>query len=173
MPRSSGSALVLSFVLLATLPVGKARGDDAPPPRWSPKAAAKYLDERAAWWLGWSGSARGQGTACLSCHTAMPFALARPALGKQLGETAAGAAEKKLIDNVQKRVENWAKIVQGAATDKDPFLPFYPKNRKPSALGTEAVLNALVLVNHDARWANGALGATTRKALGHLWEQQQ
>jgi squalene-hopene/tetraprenyl-beta-curcumene cyclase len=103
----------------------------------------------------------------------MPFALARPALGEWLGETGAGAAEKKLIDVLKKRVENWGEIVSNPTSDKDPFIPFYPKNMKPSSLGTESVLNALVLVNYDARRANGALGAPARQALDHLWGQQK
>src|SRR5262249_7346090 len=149
---------------------GKAQGGDAAQSAWSPQAAAKYLDGRADWWLNWSGAARGQGTACLSCHTSLPFALARPALGGQLGEKSAGAVEKRLIDVLKKRVENWDKIVSSASGSKDPFLPFYSKNRKPSALGTEAILNALILVNYDARQANGALSPPARKALDHLWE---
>jgi len=103
----------------------------------------------------------------------MPFALARPALAGPLAETSAGTAEQKLIDNVKKRVEHWEKIVTTSTTDKNPFVPFYSEERKPSALGTESVLNALVLVNYDARWAKGTLNPATKKALGHLWEQQQ
>jgi squalene-hopene/tetraprenyl-beta-curcumene cyclase len=167
------AVMLLSVVPLATLQVGNARGGDAAQPSWRPKAAGQYLDGRADWWLNWSGAARGQGTACISCHTAMPFALARPALAEPLGETAAGAVERRLIDGVTKRVESWGKIVSDGPADKDAFAPFYPKKRKPSALGTEAVLNALVLVNHDAKRANGALRAPTRKALDHLWEQQK
>jgi squalene-hopene/tetraprenyl-beta-curcumene cyclase len=161
-----------TFVLLATLQAGTAKAEDSPQPSWSPQAAAKYLDGRADWWLTWSGSARGQGTACLSCHTTVPYALARPVLGAQLGETAAGAVEKKLIGILDKRVQNWDKIVTAAA-DKDPFVPFYSGQRKPSALGTESVLNALILVNHDVRRGKGVLRPQTGKALTHLWEQQQ
>src|SRR5207253_8346494 len=74
---------------------------------------------------------------------------------------------------LRKRVENWDKIVADATADKDPFVPFYPMNRKPSALGTEAVVNALVLVNYDARRAKGTLSGPTQKALAYLWQQQQ
>jgi squalene-hopene/tetraprenyl-beta-curcumene cyclase len=42
---------------------------------WSPKAAAAYLDRRADWWMGWQGAARDHGTFCVSCHTALPYAL--------------------------------------------------------------------------------------------------
>jgi squalene-hopene/tetraprenyl-beta-curcumene cyclase len=163
------TGLIVTLVLLATLPVGSVRGEETARPSWDARAAAKYLDGRADWWLGWSGSARGQGTACLSCHTSMPIALAQPALG----DKEAGAIEKKLIGIVKKRVENWEKIVAKPAADKDPFVPFYSGGRKPSALGTESVVNALILVNHDTRRAGGVLSASTRKALAHLWEQQK
>src|SRR5262245_8216769 len=104
------AVMVLSFVL-ATLQAGKTRGEDPVKLTWNPKAAATYLDGRAREWLNWSGAARGQGTVCLSCHTGMPIALARPAVGERLGETAPGALEKGLIDNVKKRVANWDRIV--------------------------------------------------------------
>ncbi|MCI0641993.1 MAG: terpene cyclase/mutase family protein [Gemmataceae bacterium] len=140
---------------------------------WSAKEAAKYLDERADWWLNWSTSARGQGTACISCHTAVPYALARPALGEQLDEKAAGATEKRLVDNVKKRVDNWDAIVSEKVSTVDPFVPFYAGSRKSSSHGTESVLNALVLVNHDSRRTKGALTPQAEKALDHLWGQQK
>jgi squalene-hopene/tetraprenyl-beta-curcumene cyclase len=160
--------LGMMAVLLVSLPNGPARGRDGDAPTWSPKAAAAYLDDRADWWLGWSGSARGQGTACLSCHTALPFALARPGL---IGSVS--GSEIKLLDGVKKRVANWDKIVgEPTAADVDPFVPYYGKERKPSALGTESVLNALVLVTADRRQGTGPLAASTQTALAHLWEQQ-
>ncbi len=174
MKRCSRLAVVVAaIVLLCALHVDRTRGQDTASPSWSPLAAAAYLDGRAKWWLGWSGAARGRGTACLSCHTSVPFALARPALARQLGETTVGAAEQQVIDQVKKRVANWAKIVADPAAGEDPFVAFYGKSRKPSALGTEAVLNALALVNQDAQRAGGVLSATTRQALDYLWEQQQ
>lgn len=160
----------LALVLLATAPPGNARGEEAEKPPWNPEASAKYLDSRAGWWLGWSGSARGQGTACLSCHTTVPIALALPALAEKLKDKGPGAAEKRLIAVVIKRVENWDKIVGDGGTDKNPFQPFYGNERKPSALGTESVLNALILVNNDVRRGNGVF---TKKALSHMWQQQQ
>ncbi|HEV3023199.1 MAG TPA: hypothetical protein VGX76_12065 [Pirellulales bacterium] len=159
-------------ILAAILPANKATCEDVPAPAWSAQAAASYLDERAGWWLNWSESARGQGTACVSCHTALPVALARPALSEPLGETAAGMIEEGLVDNVTKRVAHWEKIAAESAAGDDPFRSFY-SDRIPASLGTEAVLNALVLVNHDLRRAKGVLSAPAHKALRHLWEQQQ
>ena len=163
----------LTFVVLATPRGGMSWAGDADQSSWNTKAAAKYLDERADWWLGWSKATRGQGTVCVSCHTAVPILLARPALGLELGQTAEGAAEKLLIDSLKKRVENWEKIVSKPTSDNDPFVPFYSGGMKPSALGTEAILNALILVNYDDRRAKGVMSAPTKKALDHLWELQQ
>lgn len=165
LPRLAYTVLVAT---LSALPIQAQEG----PSSWSPKAAAKFLDDRAEHWLTWSGANRGQGTVCTSCHTTLPYALARPALGDKLGEASASMVEQQLIDNIKKRVQNWDKIVADA-TEKSPFAAYYSGDRKPSALGTESVINAVVLVNHDVRWAKGRLSEPTKKALGHLWEQQQ
>src|SRR4051812_17215741 len=66
--------MLLTLFLPTTLQLGKAHAGATAQPQWNAPAAAKYLDERGDEWLNWSGAARGQGTACLSCHTAMPFA---------------------------------------------------------------------------------------------------
>jgi len=156
-----GSGFVVAFVV--------ASSSFASQPGWSPADAAKYLDSRAKWWSEWPNAARGQGTACISCHTTFGYALARPALG----EKEPGAIETQVFDNVKKRVANWDKIVGEPGNDKDPFRPFYGNQRKQTALGTEAVLNALVLVNYDARRNKGVLSDSTRDALAHLWATQQ
>ncbi len=163
----------LGLLFLAASFLSPASGGDNEPSAWSREDAAKYLDERAQWWLDWSGSARGQGTACISCHTTLPFALARPTLRK-VGEAAkADTAEGKLIANLIRRVENWDTIAADSPAGKDPFVPYYANKKKQQSLGTEAVLNALVLVNLDTRNASGGLSAPARKALDHLWGQQQ
>src|SRR4030081_1945268 len=71
---------------------------------WSPKAAAAYLDQRADWWMGWQGAARDHGTFCISCHTALPYALSRPTLRERLADGAPSTNERRLLDNVTKRV---------------------------------------------------------------------
>src|SRR6202011_2486917 len=55
---------------------------------WDQKAAAVYLDQRAGWWMEWPKAARDHQTFCVSCHTAVPYALSRPALRKALTEEA-------------------------------------------------------------------------------------
>src|SRR5215467_5750611 len=51
---------------------------------WDQRAAAAYLDQRQSWWMGWPRAARDHETFCVSCHTAVPYALSRPTLRKPL-----------------------------------------------------------------------------------------
>ena len=67
---------------------------------------------------------KGMGTTCVACHTGLPYALARPALG---GDTKRYDA---MLESVRKRVENW-----------DQVGPLYP-SKADGARGTEAILNA-------------------------------
>src|SRR5260370_39734304 len=94
-------------VLLGTAP------QQAAEPSWNSRAAATYLDGRLDWWLGWPNAARDHDTACVSCHTAAPYAFARPALSKTLSERELPAPERRMLDNVVKRVPLWKEV--------DPF----------------------------------------------------
>src|ERR1700691_3082391 len=94
---------------------------------WNPKAAAAYLDQRVEWWMTWPGASRDHETFCVSCHTAVAYTLARPALRSALGETAPSPDEIRCLENVTKRVRLWGQV-----------KPFYGgKNAAPSR-GTEA-----------------------------------
>ena len=110
---------------------------------WNAKSAAAYLDKRAEWWIEWPKAARDHDTFCVSCHTAVPYALSRPPLRRAMGHTAAAEPERKLIATVGKRVRLWAEV-----------QPFYfsnqsAPNRSAESRGTEAVLNALILAFSD------------------------
>src|SRR5260370_29952548 len=58
----------------------------AKPNGWSQEAAAKYLDDRMDVWFAQAKRLHtGQGeTACISCHTALPYPLSRPALSRPM-----------------------------------------------------------------------------------------
>jgi squalene-hopene/tetraprenyl-beta-curcumene cyclase len=131
---------------------------------WSPKNAAAYLDRREVWWMGWKGAARDHQTFCISCHTVMPYALSRPVLGKALAEEAPSGNERKLLENVRKRVRLW-KEVEPFYEDQD-----YGAHKGEQSRGTEAVLNALVLASYDAR--SGRLSEDTRTAFENMWALQ-
>src|SRR5580693_2101050 len=77
---------------------------------WDQKAAAAYLDQRARWWMAWPRAARDHETFCVSCHTAVPYAMSRPALRAALAEQGPSANERKLLDNVRKRVRLWKEV---------------------------------------------------------------
>jgi len=135
---------------------------------WNSKAAAGYLDERIAWWMDWPSAARDHDTFCVSCHTAVPYAMARPALRPALGEPAPSALEHRLLENVAKRVRMWKEVE-----------PFYPtkKDSDPKTVesrGTESILNALILVfnnvSNDA--LTGKLSADAGLALENMWGEQ-
>src|SRR5262249_15941718 len=82
---------------------------------WDPNAAAAYLDRRMEWGIGWKTSAPDPDPFCFSCHTAVPYALARPALRATLGESAPTAPEQQLMGDVRRRVRLWGET-----------SPFYP-----------------------------------------------
>lgn len=130
---------------------------------WDPKAAAAYLDRRMVWWASWKNSARDHDTFCVSCHTAVPYALARPELSATLAEKDA-APERQLMDDVRRRVRLW-----------DETSPFYPDQyvgpgKTAQSRGTEAVLSALMLAWDDAR--TGRLSTDTATAFDHMWAEQ-
>ena len=131
---------------------------------WNPKAAAAYLDRRAEWWITWPAAARDQGTFCISCHTALPYALSRPALRAALDEKAPSASEQKLLNSITKRVRSWQEV-KPFYGDRDGF------NKGLQSRGTESVLNALILANLDARTGN--LSGDTRTAFRNLWALQE
>ena len=132
---------------------------------WDHAAAAAYLDQRATWWMEWPKAARDHETFCISCHTAVPYALSRPALRQGLAEQAPSPSERRLLDNVSKRVRLWKEVA-----------PFYSDADRGAyktveSRGTESVLNALVLASNDAQ--SGHLSNDTRTALDNMWAEQQ
>lgn len=147
--------LVHGFAEPATTPAAAA---------WSKPAAAKYLDDREVWWQSWPTAQMDHGTICISCHTTVPYVMARPALRGALHEAGASAPEKTLIENVERRVNNWAEMV-----------PFYSDaadgpGKTAESHSTEAVMNAVILTSYDRH--ERLLRPVTRKALEAAWALQ-
>jgi len=160
--KITAAAFGVALVAAAwTLTAGASRADA---PAWNPHAAASYLDQRADWWTTWPGAARDHETFCVSCHTAAPYAVARPALRRVLGENAPSTAEAKLAANVLKRVRMWREV--------EPFYPDQTRGvpKTSESRGTESILNALVLSSRDA--AAGALSDDARQAFDNMWALQ-
>ncbi len=131
---------------------------------WSGKAAAAYLDGRMVWWMGWPVAARDHGTFCVSCHTVLPYAMARPALRAMLAEHAPSPPERRLLDSVTKRVRMWK--------DVEPFYPDAKRGvpKTAESRGTESILNGVILVGYDA--PTGQLSPDARLALDNMWGEQ-
>jgi squalene-hopene/tetraprenyl-beta-curcumene cyclase len=95
---------------------------------WNPRLAAEYLDERQKEWIEWP-RANGDAKPCISCHTGLPYLLARPVLRKALGEKEPTPYEIKLLDSLRSRLE---------------------KKGKGAAIGVESVMAALFLGTPEA-----------------------
>jgi squalene-hopene/tetraprenyl-beta-curcumene cyclase len=128
------------------------------------KAAASYMDGRLDWWEHWDKAARDHDTQCVSCHTALPYALARPALHRVLDEMEPSAAERLMLTNVVKRVRLWKEV--------EPFYPDQSRGlpKTSESRGTESVLNAAVLAARDA--SSNVLSDDTRQAFANMWALQ-
>src|SRR6516165_12799732 len=94
-------------ILTFAAAVNFAQRPAAAPPAAGLRAAASYMDSRLDWWEKWQNSARDHDTHCVSCHTALPYALARPALHRLLDEPQPTSAERIMLTNVVKRVKLW------------------------------------------------------------------
>jgi len=88
---AAASGLVIA-VLVAVAPV---RGAG-----WNPQLAAKYLDERQRDWFAWP-QAQSKDGPCVSCHTGMPYLLARPALRQLLHEPQPTMYETGLLNRLR------------------------------------------------------------------------
>ncbi len=131
---------------------------------WDARAAAAYLDARQSWWSSWQTAARDHQTACVSCHTALPYALARTALGDALRESDMPSAQRKAVDDVIKRVRLWKEV--------EPFYPDQTRGlpKTSESRGTESVLNAVILATRDAH--AGQQSDEARLALDNMWALQ-
>jgi squalene-hopene/tetraprenyl-beta-curcumene cyclase len=163
---SLGSAACLCVIVLIVWAGSRVRANSAAAlgayrGSWSDAAAAKYLDSREAWWQSWPTAQLSEGTVCLSCHTVVPYALARPGLRAALGEKELTPAENAMLDSIEKRVADWAKLA-----------PYYtdPAHAQPSH-ATEAVLNALVLAEYSQQQPE--LKPIASRAFDEAWALQE
>ena len=150
------AAVGVAFIHVGTAAIGAADG-------WDPAGAARYLDARMeVWWAQGKPLRTGDGqTVCVSCHTAVPYALARPALRAVLGDRTPTSHEVKMLDYVRRRVTS-------TAADQ----PYYDHTeaKKIESRGVESVLNAVVLTHLDhAPEPDAAL----RMAMAKLWDAQR
>ncbi len=160
--RFLGGALALSALSLSGCSHAPEHRSKAP---WNPKAAAAYLDAREVTWMAWPSAARDHGTFCVSCHTVLPYTLSRPVLRTSLAQPGLSDEERKIIEDVTHRVRFWNEVGP-YYTDEN-----YGNGKPAESRGTEAVLNALVLVSYES--PTGKLSDDARAALHNMWALQQ
>jgi hypothetical protein len=162
------SIVIVLFVLLTN---SRSRADDTSV-GWQKEAAARYLDERAKAWFEFGDAARGEGatkTACVSCHTLAPYALARPALRKLTGKGPPTEYEKRILAQTRMRVAQWDEL------DSSKYALWYDfdEPKAHQSWGTEAVLNAFILAFDDRREERPGPGEATRQVFANLWRTQE
>lgn len=153
--------LVLLFLLVARMSPGQANRSGVG--TWNREAAAKYLDQRMDIWFarGQKLQTGGGQTTCVSCHTVIPYALARPALRRAMHVNQLTPQEVRLVDETSRRV---------LASDLKQLL--YEVDEGQSN-GTEAVLYALILASADAANGSREPSDATRRAFARLWQTQR
>ena len=128
---------------------------------WNPKLAERYMDSRQQEWVTWP-MALHSGVACVSCHTGLPYLLARPALRHALGEkTGPTLYEAVLVDSMR------ATVIRTDAKDLFEGLKGVIVDQ---VYGAQVVLSALVLAMDDA--PRGRLSPEGEKAFERMWSIQ-
>jgi squalene-hopene/tetraprenyl-beta-curcumene cyclase len=157
------SVLTIAMAWAASVPAAKAQATPDARKDWDRAAAAQYLDERINLWFERASELKtGNGkTTCISCHTVIPYLLARPVLRKAMNQSAPTAQEVRLLTEMVRRVDTY------------PEHESLSDSEHGGERGTEAVLNALVLARHDAAEGAQQSSGLTRKAFQQLWETQR
>ena len=170
---ASRNVRLLSLVhgLLAFAYTAPTLAGENKPEQWDRTKATEYLDRRGADWFSFGGANRGQGpsaSSCISCHSLLPYALARPILRRLANENAPTKLEAKILEQTKRRVANWDRL------DVPSFQLFYDFDdaKKKQSRGTEAVLNALVLSFDDRFQGREEPSDDTKQALSILWAAQ-
>jgi hypothetical protein len=161
--RIAALGILLAALVTALLTRTPSVHGSSTPATWNQQAAAHYLDDREVWWQAWPRAQKDHGTVCISCHTVVPYAMARPAL--HLDESATPAPEQAMLASVEKRVTQWSNMA--------PFYPDekYGPGKAAESRATEAVLNAVILASYDA--AQGQLRPVTQTAFDNAWALQE
>ena len=154
--------LVVALFMVTTVTAGVLTAADP----WDAASAAKYLDARMdSWWANAKVLRTGDGEQrCLSCHTAVPYVLARPKLRHLLGEKAATAHEVRILETVRARV--------ATLSNQQPYYD-NTEDKKIESRGVESVLNAFVLTASELQAKEINPHPMTAAAIARMWEVQR
>ncbi len=116
----------------------------------------------------------GEGKACISCHTSLPYALVEPLLVDEY------RAYQDLIENIDNRILTWSsntpwyshpKLEQTAVLSNLPPDALKGVLNAADSRGVEAVFNGLIRATHDAYLRKPAQPETQR-AFENMWAEQ-
>src|SRR5271166_5638388 len=127
---------------------------------WNPKLAAQYMDSRQKQWLAWP-MAMNSGVPCVSCHTGLPYLMARPMLRHALGENEPTLYEGMLKASMRATVSR---------TDAKDLFSGLKGIIVDQVFGAQAVLSGLVLAMDDA--PRGHLSPEGETSLARMWSLQ-
>lgn len=159
------------YGILAVGYTATASAGENTPAAWDRTKAAEFLDARGEQWFNFGSSHRGTGatkSSCVSCHSLLSYAMARPVLRQISNEKLPSKWETRILEQTKFRVSNWEKL------DTETFQLMYDFDdaKKKQSRGTEAVLSALLLSRDDRFQGRHAPGEDTKKALAILWATQ-
>src|ERR1041385_7036185 len=94
---------------------------------WDREAAAQYLDDRIDLWFQRASELRtGDGkTTCISCHTVVPYLLARPALRQAMHAVNPTLQEVRLLEEMGRRVDTYPNHDSKKPKGSVPEIPIY------------------------------------------------
>ncbi len=153
-------ALALSLATGCATESERPDRETSPALTWDMDGALAYLDGRAEEWKQHSETERPDGTACISCHSMLPYLLAGSLLQRE--PTAIGIL---LRQDVEQRVQNWS--------DVKPWVSSDDQSKDKQALGTESIFNAAILSAHDVQEQLDELSPVAEKAFDNLWALQK
>ncbi|HUA17690.1 MAG TPA: hypothetical protein VMB25_03030 [Bryobacteraceae bacterium] len=128
---------------------------------WNAKQAEHYLDGRQKEWAAWP-NAQVSGVVCVSCHTGLPYLVARPALRRSLGEKSGPTLYEDLL------VEGTRATV--FRTDAKELFGGLKGRLIDQVYGAVSVVSAVVIAMEDA--PSGRLSAEGEKAFERMWSIQ-
>ena len=161
----------LATAFLGLVHAAPVLGGDNSPAQWNHTSAAQYLDARGENWFKFSNATRGEGTTasqCVSCHSLLPYAFARPILRQVSHEHSPTRLETKILEQTKGRVANWDQLEEV----EYQLLYDFDEPKKKQSRGTEAVLNALLLALDDRFGGRQQPSEATQKAFSILWATQ-
>ncbi len=164
------SSFLIGLALLCAAPVGVYAEGGADNSVFA--AYARYGAD--AWARNPMALISGEGRACISCHTSLPYALVEPLLSE------AYPAYDNMIENIDQRIRGWdgnTPWYSDAKLEESAILASLPPDTLKQFLdardsrGVEAVFNALISAMQDA-YAGNSASMETRQAFENLWAEQ-